>query len=289
MMKKKIINCVMLLLCLKCFGDDAVQAQKVDAAAPVVSSASKKLKILGTFDVESEYVTLGAKAAQANFQPDLKLCYDWNESLASTVGAFMMLPLDRSASTGANFNNNKEIDFYGMLGYKNENLLPVAFTVTPIFLYYAYPNRVGTSPAINRTREFGVQLSVDTFLSPGVNVYYDFDLEQTRVEPNISKTFDLMEIQGMPLSLQCSALFGYLGAKSFNGNQRAGAAKYSNSYAYVAVNADLVLNLSDNAYVSIGGRYAGNNDGRNASRTTANGSIKNANFVWWGAKVGLSY
>lgn len=284
-MKQKIKALSILAL----FGVSSLFAENSVVMAKNTADANKSEGVLGNVslkantDFESETVYRGSKRAQSSIQPNLEVSYPVMGAKAY-AGVWSILPAGKTIH-----NNAKEVIPYVGASYEVTDM----FTADAGFMYYWKANAGQSTFAthnMNRQREVYLGVSADVLLSPRFYVFYNFDLNQWVFQPSISYSYDLGEFGLNGFSLDAAANLGLLYAGNYNGNQRAGAAKHKNGYVFWAAKLDVTYHLNENASISAGPRYSGNNDGKsNPGSYNANIMGNRGHMFWWGANVNVKF
>jgi hypothetical protein len=161
------------------------------------------------------------------------------------------------------------------------------------YKYYWWLQDNLTNPwnQVNRSNEIYAGLLTNSFLRPALYVFYDFNLEQFRLEGSIGYTYPLCFSGIDNVALDFNAYLGWLTADAYNGDQRQSIngvvpGKQSNGYTYGGVSADIVYSLNDCADIRVGIRWEANNDGKyTGSGLTANNYLNQGGTesrIWWG-------
>ncbi|PIP59490.1 MAG: hypothetical protein COZ46_02485 [Verrucomicrobia bacterium CG_4_10_14_3_um_filter_43_23] len=240
---------------------------------------------------ESETVYRGSKRAQASIQPTVELGYPVFGAKLYT-GVWSVMPAGSAVNNAA-----KEVNPYFGVTYEVTDM----FTADAGFIYYWQTNTINAAPTFinhhtNRQREIYLGVSADVLLNPSIYMFYNFDLRQFVIQPSIAYSYDLGEFGFDGFSADFGASLGWLTADAYNGDQRGGAVKHKNGYVYWTLKADLTYHMNENAAMSVGPRYAGNNDGFNSASTraltggyNANALGNRKNMFWWGASVNVKF
>jgi hypothetical protein len=217
----------------------------------------------------SMYVTSGAQGAYASLQPNIELEY-----YGFYAGIWANLPFD-SQPNNPNGPFNDEYDIYAGygIGLLEDDLLTASLGGT----YYWYPES-GSTP--NRTWEINFGLIADVFLTPGIEVNYDFNLKQLELIIVSSYDYDLSPYTVDGLGVSVGAAFGYLQAEDADSDQVPGTPQ--DSYFYVELALDLTWAYNDNFLVYAGPRFSTNDNG-------ASNLAGRATNVWWGVGANLSF
>lgn len=127
-------------------------------------------------------------------------------------------------------------------------------------------------------------------LQPSVYGIYDFDLGQSILQLGLAHSFDLASVTSIDgLSLDLKGNYGWLQANSWFARDRApGGGQWRNAYSYWQASSDLVYRMDRGVSLSIGARYAGNNDGRGANGYN-NLDLGPDQMVWFNARVSYSF
>jgi len=165
------------------------------------------------------------------------------------------------------------------------------------YKYYWWLQSHITNPfnRVNRSNEIYAGLLTDGFLRPALYAFYDFNLEQFRLEGNIGYTYPLCFCGVDNVALDLNAYLGWLNADAYNGDQRSffppvGAVpgKQKNGYTYGGISADVVYSLNECADIRVGVRWEANNDGKytGALNPSTYQSYQNQgggeSRIWWG-------
>lgn len=242
----------------------------------------------------SESIMFGKRVAGSAFNSHLQAAMPVYDGEAY-VGVFGNHPFQTkvtgitglSAAYGANEQGPRE-EIYAGITY------PVyeQFSVDAGYTYYWYTDQKRKSiyNQVGRSHEVYVGVNADVLLEPAVYAYYDFNLQQFRVEASIGYSFDLEEQFGLDnTSIELGAHAGWLHSECYNGDQRpVNTPKWHNSFVYYGANADVVYTINEVAKVSVGGAYAGNNDGKGVHNGHLN-NLGGQNKIFWNAKVSFGF
>lgn len=195
-----------------------------------------------TFGWESEYVFRGIQRAEEIYAPSIDFSMG-----GAYAGVWAALPVDDDGVLGG----GNEIDFYAGYGMALSDLLSMDVGVT----YYTY-NSTPSGSLLTRedTVEVYVGAALDTILNPAFYVYYDIDLENFTLELSGGHSVPLTEV----LSLDIGAYVGWVTLEGFDTRGNTGVSRtiFDDDYLYYGASLDLVYSLSENASISVGGRYA---------------------------------
>ena len=236
---------------------------QVREEAAIDTSETEAFHAFASIGYESMYVTSGAQGAYESLQPNVEFEY-----YGAYLGLWANLPMDSNPGgnwTGSEFSD--EYDFYAGygMGFLQDDLLTANAGVT----YYWFPD-FGTSP--NHTWELNFGLEADVFLSPGIEINYDFNLDQLECIIVSSYEYDLGEYTVDGLGVSAGAAFGYLQ------NQNAKV-----SYFYVELAVDLTYTYNDNFSLYAGPRFSTNDAGKD------NNIAERATNFWWGIGATFSF
>lgn len=271
----------------------AVAAFGVSAFAQEASTqpaAERDFVIGAKFDFESRYVTAGKRRVNENTQTTISFKYFVPQS--SDIGftpyadLFWMSPTD-NARNGVTLSNE------GSFTIGSEIAVGEAVTLDLGYKFTGWNDRESARAMnrayLNRSNEifFGVAKTLslidgneDADVKGTAYVRYDWNCNQLSYELGLEKTFEFDEI-----GLRLAAVYGYVDANDFLGDQHHGAPNYHNDYGYIAVSADLSYRINSGTDIGVGVRYAYNNDGDDFVADKDN----NDHNVWWGAWINFRY
>ncbi len=256
----------------------AITLASLSAGALFAQNGIDNLEIKGDVGYEGEYISRGKEHSDGNMQVNVKTGYSipgmGETSPLLYANLFAMLPVAQ---------HYNQVDW--TLGAKASY---EAFTFDIGYTLHTYPNNDSFAPAetnrgdYNRSNEvfIGASTSQYEWFTPKAYIYYDFNLQQVTYEAMLTRRVEGQDLGLSPdLAFDLAAYIGYLSARRYDGDQ--GAAKVRNGYAYAGLSADVVYRIAPNANVSLGMRYAWNNDGEHGNNTEKN--------LWWGTKVTFAY
>lgn len=229
------------------------KSKEVNTLAQELSKNETMAKMVENFSMnlvlsfESEYLFRGKNWGKEAIIPKLEMDYDLGRgfSVYGMVGANVPL----------NGGENNEVDYYAGILYNIEN-----FTFDLGYMAYTYMNNA--FDAVN-DHEIKFMVSYDTVdffgefnVSPYILYTYNFPCSGNFLETGLTYSAPLTKwLIGRDWGrVDMSAAYGIVGAKNSWGN-----------YSYVELGASLVVAVNDYCSVSVGIRYAYNNDdGANA-------------------------
>lgn len=179
-----------------------------------------------------------------------------------------------------------ESDYY--IGYGQD--LTDYMAIDGGYTYYGLENTAG---ATDRWKELYLGLSFDGLfgegypeLSPSIYAYYNISGEAWTFEGSIGHSFSLEDITP-DLGLDLGAYLGAVDFDDANGDQAAG--KTHDGYTYYGATADLVYTVNDVASVSLGVRYAGNNNNQKNSAGNLYLFDTTEDMLWWGVSTTFGF
>lgn len=186
------------------------------------------ISISSTVGFESEYVFRGVQLAGNSLQASVEL---------NVAGAYVGVWTNQAIrqTVGGNIADN-EVDFYVGYSFAATDLVELDVGAT----YYYFPES-----AADKSIEGFIGATFDTFLSPSLYVFRDFDLKTWTVEGSVGHTIDLADV-APGVSFEVGGTLGWVSVK--NGDD----------YLYVGGTADLKYSFTDNASASIGVRLTKN-------------------------------
>ena len=228
-----------------------------------------------TLGFEGEYVFRGSRQADESLQSSLDLSMPLYEGDLN-FGIWNNNDLRSGGSTGGAAKNDDEIDLYASYAHPLTEDINVEFGYT----HYWYPDSAPGN--VTSTNEVSLGFTKDYYVLWGATGYYDFDLEQTVVEFSTAYSYSLKD-HGLPkTSIDCVAYYGVVDTREVNGSGP------TNGYSYGGANLDVVYILNDVASVSVGGRFAVNNDDSGPANGIA-GSTSSEDSLWFGASVSMGF
>lgn len=271
----------------------AVAAFGVSAFAQEASTqpaAERDFVIGAKFDFESRYVTAGKRRVNENTQTTISFKYFVPQS--SDVGftpyadLFWMSPTD-------NCRNGVTLSNEGSFTIGSEIAVGETVSFDLGYKFTGWNDRESAAAMnranLNRSNEIFLGVAKTLSLIDGnenadvkgtAYVRYDWNCNQLSYELGLEKTFDFDEI-----GLRLAAVYGYVDANDFLGDQNHGEPNYHNDYGYIAVSADLSYRINSGTDIGVGVRYAYNNDGDDPIA----GEDNNDHNVWWGAWINFRY
>lgn len=235
----------------------------------------RDLSATATLGFEGEYVFRGSRQADESLQSSLDLSMPVYEGDIN-FGIWNNNDLRSSSSTGGASINDDEIDLYASYAHPLTEDLNVEFGYT----YYWYPDAAKGN--VTHTNEVSLGFTKDYYLLWGATAYYDFDLEQTVFELSSAYSYSLKDYGFPKTSIDCVAYYGVVDTQEVNGSGP------SNGYSYGGANIDVVYIVNDVAAVSIGGRFALNNDSTGPANGIAGGADSEES-LWFGASVSMGF
>lgn len=190
---------------------------------------AQDLTVQTNFAFESEYVFRGVQLATESFQPSIDLGYD-----AFYLGLWTNQPTEDGSAN--------EIDYYAGYKFKSNDLLTIDFGAT----VYHYPETLGD----NDTLESYIGLEFDTFVSPAVYVYYNYDLEAFTYEASARRSFSVDEKNSIEVGLSA----GYVSLDDSR------ILSTPSEYYYYGASTQWVHAFTDTAKLAIGIHSGGNDE-----------------------------
>ena len=210
-------------------------------------SAQTNITVDTAFAYESEYVFRGVQFADHSFQSSVDI-----GSGGFYFGTWINAPIEDP--------NNSfliEVDFYGGYGFDLNDSVSLDVGMT----YYWFPE----VPPASATKEIYIGAAFDVAASPGVYIYYDFDLSTFTIEGSVGHSIALGD---GPLSLDLGA---YLAYATTDGGSNG---------VYYGTTIDMGYAISEHTSFSAGLRASGISDDISTGRTS--------NF-WWGMSFSAGF
>lgn len=215
-------------------------------AAPASVFALEGLEVDSYFAFESEYSFRGVKLAGPSIQPGVDISY-----MGAYVGVWSSSELFKDV-------DGPELEIDYLVGYAFE---VEDFEIDLGFTAYTFPGDTDTYEAY-----IGVTYGAIDF-EPSLYFFYDFELEAFTIEGGVGYGFDLAELGLEGFGLDFGGSIGYVFADDSD-----------EDYFYYLLTADLVFDLNDAAYASVGVRLSGND-----------GDVDPDTQLWWGAAIGVAF
>ena len=206
------------------------------AAVTGIGAARAEYSVSSDITFATDYVFRGVQLSENTLHPSIEL-----SSGQFYLGYWGAFPINNTGSKGW----IDEYDFYAGANIElaNETSLDVGVT------HYYYTQASSTTEVyLGVTGEFGG-------VTPGVYVYYDFDLEAFTAQGSLGYSIPL-ETAGT--SLDVSATLSYVEPDT------------ADSYTYYGVSAVIPFKLSDTATISVGLHYAKNDLGNDVLASLGN-------------------
>ena len=247
------------------------------------------LSVSTSMAFESEYIFRGKQKTDEAFQPSVELGMG-----GLYGGVWTSQPADDDGAS----NQDSEVDLY--LGYGMD--LTDMVSLDAGFTYYLYPEQEGETSlpggltGVDRSRELYVGVAADVMLHPAAYLYYDLDLEQIVIEFSGGYSFDLSDfVSGSSLDL--TGYVGFIETDDFSAGQISNPILNSitNGYTYWGLSADYTYSFTDAASMSVGVRYAENNDnGGPGTNPVLDGTgysvpLDRQDHLWWGASFSAGF
>lgn len=214
-----------------------------------------------TLGFESEYVFRGQALAGASLNPQIDAAYDLSHGFAAYAGVWANTPTKAGVSD--------EIDFYAGITYEIKN-----FTFDLGYTAYTY-----TDNAVDpNSHEMKFAVSYDTVdflgnfnVSPTAAAYYDFTLGVYTLEAGATYSAPVTKwiADRNWGTIDLAAVYGWTTTATSGG------------YSYFAASADAVVAINEYCTLSVGVRYAYNNDYTELEST--------ASRVWFGTKASIGF
>lgn len=215
-------------------------------AAPASLFALEGLEVDSYFAFESEYSFRGVKLAGPSIQPGVDISY-----MGAYVGVWSSSELFKDV-------DGPELEIDYLIGYAFE---VEDFEIDFGFTAYTFPGGDNTYEIYVGTTYSG--LVVD----PSLYFFYDFELEAFTIEGGAGYGIDLAEFGLDGFGLDFGGYIGYVFADDSD-----------EDYFYYLLTADLVFDLNEAAYASVGVRLSGND-----------GDVDPDVQFWWGAAIGVAF
>lgn len=264
-MKKTIAKTALFILASALSAEAAESGVESIFAKDSLRECAKRISVSATADYESEFVFRGKQLAGPVISPEIDISFDIGAGFGAYAGWW--------GCYSTNGFGYKENDLYAGVAYSANNL-SIDFGYTA----YTYPDS-----GSQKESEIKLILSYDTSdllgdfaVSPFVAGYYNFTYEGKVIEFGLSYSAPISKwiISENWAAIDISA-FG--GAADYKGGMSDGG------YVYAGATADLALAISDNWKLSIGIRYATNDNG---SYGAVGGREQN---FWYGVKTSIGF
>lgn len=243
------------------------------AAFPQASNILDKFSASATFGYESEYVFRGKKYASGSIMPQVDLGYDLGSGFALYTGTWSAFSTD---------SNYKEVNVYAGATYTYDFL-----SAEIGYIGYLYPDADKASGEHN-TNEIKVAVYVDTEkwlgqfnVSPFAAYYYDFDMKGHTLEAGLAYSAPVTKwiLNQEWGKINLGAAYGWNTVESNKYTNY-----HRNGYSYVMLSADAVVSINSYCALSVGVRYAYNNDyDQNPGTNGANSR------VWFGSSLTIGF
>ena len=222
---------------------------------------------------ESQYVFRGSVQADESLQTSIDLSLP---VYGGDLGFGAWNNNDLRSQSSSHQINDDEIDLYVTYMYPITDEVNAEFGYT----HYWYPDNADGN--VTSTNEISLGFSTEYYALWGATLYYDFDLEQTTFELSSGYSYNLEDF-GMPkTSIDLSAYFGVINTREVNGSDD------KNGYSYGGANVDVVYVLNEITSLSIGARFAANNDDTGPANGLASASSSEES-LWWGAALSMGF
>lgn len=217
-------------------------------ATPASLFAVEGLEVDSYFAFESEYSFRGVKLAGPSIQPGVDISY-----MGAYVGIW-------SSSEIFKDSDSPELEVDYIVGYA---LDIEDITVDVGFTAYTFPGDTDTYEIYVGATYGGLDFPIE----PSLYLFYDFELEDFTIEGSLAYGLDLAEFGLEGFGIDFGAYLGYVFADDSDAD-----------YLYYQLTADLVFDLNEAAYASVGVRLAGND-----------GDVDPDTQFWWGAAIGVAF
>ncbi len=254
--KKSIVAVALASVALSAF------AQEAQEPAPEAENLSIGAKVA----YESTYVYRGVEASGNNVQTTVSAEYSFAPTGSLGWSAycelFYMAPIEREA-------NKFSVKIGGFAMYEDEYFIDFGYK------YTSYPNHGKVSrnavdySTVNRDNEIFIGIGRDIeFVQDAewsvIRLFgyatYNFQFESLILECGVEKTFnDIFYVDG--LGLKAQVMYGYINQNEADGDQGYRPNNWHDDYGYFSGSLDLIYSLTKNTDVSVGIRYAWNNNG----------------------------
>ena len=228
-----------------------------------------------TLGFEGEYVFRGSRQGDESIQSSLDLSMPLYEGDLN-FGVWNNNDLRSNSTTGGAAKNDDEIDLYASYAHPLTDDINVEVGYT----HYWYPDAAAGN--VTSTNEVSLGFTKDYYVLWGATGYYDFDLEQIVMELSTAYSYSLKDYGFPRTSIDCVAYYGVVDTHEVNGSGN------DNGYSYGGANLDIVYILNDVATVSVGGRFAMNNDDSGPANGIAGGT-DSEDSLWVGASVSMGF
>ena len=267
-MVSKILSAPTLIVCLAgaSFADGGAEMEISSLFGnPSLGEYAERVSASAGADYESEYVFRGKQLAKSVICPGVDISYTFKDGLAGYIGWWGCYSTD-----GFGYGEN---DLYAGMRCNAGNLgIDLGYTA------YTY-----TSDNTTCENEIKLKFDYDTseFLgdfavNPFVAGYYNFTYE--------GKTLEFGIAYSAPISKWIlSENWGSIDISAFGGAAHSDAGMADGGYMYAGVSADLSVKLTDFWTLSVGVRYATNDNGSYAA------VAGRENNVWYSAKTSFGF
>ncbi len=265
---KKVISTVTLASLAACaaYAQEAVKVQDQEYSwEPTVA-----LKV----GYENQYIFRGLPLTDEAYQTQGKAT--WNTSVGDfQVNFFNSNPINSGDRYPTEFD-------YG-LGYAT-NITDSLFVIAG----YTYYTNKNTDFPVTRANEVYVGLGFQwEGLVLKATYFYDWNREQNVYEGDASYTLALSQLGLEKFKLEVGASVGYVDTQNVWADQVPASVDISNTYSYLAGRANIIYTIGENTDLSVGVRYAANNDHDNDR--AAQWYASDSQNLWWGASVGINF
>ena len=216
-------------------------------AAPASLFALEGIEVDSYFAFESEYSFRGVKLAGPSIQPGVDISYN-----GAYVGIWSSSEIFKDVE-----GPELEVDY--IIGYA---LDIEDITVDVGFTAYTFPGG-GDTYEIYVGASYG---GLDFPIEPALYLFYDFELENFTAEVSLGYGLDLADLGLEGFGLDFGGALGYVWADE------------DEDYLYYQLTADLVFDINEAAYASVGVRLAGND-----------ADVAPDVQFWWGAAIGVAF
>lgn len=238
------------------------EAKAIDTLADEVVCANflERFSSSITMGFESEYIFRGKNCAGASLNPQIDMAYDIGSGFGVYGGVW--------ANTPVNSNNSEsEIDYYAGVTYDIKN-----FTFDLGYAAYTYTADSENSHEIKFAVTYDtVDLLGEFNVSPTAGFFYDFTLGVYTLEAGATYSAPVTKwiADRNWGTIDLAAVYGWATTANQGG------------YGYVALSADAVVSVTDYCSMSVGVRYAYNNDYTEFEPTSSR--------VWFGTSMSIGF
>lgn len=265
---KKVISTVTLatLIAGSAFAQTEVKVQEKESSwTPVIALKA---------GYENQYIFRGIPLTDEAFQTQGKATWD------TSLGDFSL----------RFFNSNPINDGFDAYPTELDFGLDYAANITDnlfVMAGYTYYTNKNVDWGVKRANEFYIGLGVEwEGLVAKANWFYDCNRNQHVWEGDLSYLLSLSQLGLENFGLEVGATVGYSMARDRWARQERDDLDDKNAYAYIAGRANVIYTINETADLSVGVRYAANNDHDSHNYNYYASGSQN---LWWGASIGINF